>query len=80
MKQVKEGGKQIQGEVWEVDDKCLNRMDMMEGHPSLYCRTPITVSNPEEVQNRKVESYLFQGSVENATANGTNWELLPNEH
>jgi gamma-glutamylcyclotransferase (GGCT)/AIG2-like uncharacterized protein YtfP len=36
------GGKtSIIGEVYEVDDYTLDRLDMIEGHPNFYTRMPI---------------------------------------
>lgn len=36
---LSEGGTQhVKGELWEVDDKTLERLDRLEGHPDMYCR------------------------------------------
>ena len=32
----------VYGEVYEVDDETLARMDHLEGHPKFYTREPIT--------------------------------------
>lgn len=34
-------GAQVIGEVWDVKD--LRPLDMLEGHPNFYLRTPVTV-------------------------------------
>ena len=57
---VRAGSTQILGEVYEVDDKTLSRLDRLEGHPSFYRRTPIRVtegSNADRWQD--VETYLL---------------------
>jgi gamma-glutamylcyclotransferase (GGCT)/AIG2-like uncharacterized protein YtfP len=36
-------------EVWEVDDKTLLSMDVLEGHPNFYYRTPMKVPDLGEV-------------------------------
>lgn len=33
----------IQGEVYHVDEKTLQRLDALEGHPRAYRRTPIVL-------------------------------------
>lgn len=37
------GATSILGEVYEVDATTLARLDRLEGHPRMYCRTPITL-------------------------------------
>lgn len=32
------GFSQVKGEVWDVDDETLERLDHLEGHPRHYCR------------------------------------------
>lgn len=32
------GDNQIHGEIYEVDDATLLRLDQLEGHPTFYCR------------------------------------------
>jgi len=36
----------ITGEVWSVDDNTLQRIDLLEGHPSWYVRELISVMLP----------------------------------
>jgi gamma-glutamylaminecyclotransferase len=33
--------RRIGGEVYEIDDDTLNTLDMIEGHPSFYCREKV---------------------------------------
>jgi len=35
---------QVSGEVYEVDEKTLSRLDRLEGHPNWYCRKMVNVS------------------------------------
>ncbi len=44
----------IAGEVYEVDDATLARLDHLEGHPRYYCREAIAL-----VDDGKVETYLL---------------------
>lgn len=39
--------KKVKGECYEVSKLLLRRVDVLEGHPSLYKREIITVSNDE---------------------------------
>lgn len=39
---TKEDTNLILGEVYEVDDATLERLDMLEGHPRFYCREEVT--------------------------------------
>lgn len=34
----------IQGEVYEVDDRCLQGLDLLEGHPTFYERQEVFTS------------------------------------
>lgn len=35
----------VRGEVWEVDDNTLSRVDRLEGHPNWYQRKQIKLTN-----------------------------------
>ena len=35
---------QVVGHLYKVSDACLESCDRLEGHPTHYCRTPITVA------------------------------------
>lgn len=38
------GNNQIHGEIYEVDDNTLARLDGLEGHPTFYCREIVSTS------------------------------------
>ena len=40
---VKETGSGVKGEVYQVNDKCLEDLDMLEGHPNWYKREIISI-------------------------------------
>jgi gamma-glutamylaminecyclotransferase len=40
----------VRGEVYAVDDQTLVRLDRLEGHPTLYQRTPLRLADGQEVQ------------------------------
>jgi gamma-glutamylaminecyclotransferase len=48
-------GVSVQGELWEVDDECLQRLDWFEGHPDLFRREAVEIEN-----ETGVEAYVFQ--------------------
>lgn len=48
------GEQVVAGEVYEVDAVGLARLDRLEGHPSFYRRTPITLAD-----GAQVETYLL---------------------
>lgn len=48
------GHTSISGEVYEVNTETLAKLDRLEGHPTWYRRTPITLLNDE-----KVETYIY---------------------
>lgn len=51
----------IIGEVYEVSDQELMKLDMFEGHPDVYCRvkTPVIYSTGEEIVNENLWMYVF---------------------
>ncbi len=51
---VAAGEQVVTGEIYEVDAAGLARLDRLEGHPSFYRRTPITLADGDEV-----ETYLL---------------------
>ncbi len=34
----------VKGEVWEVSEKCLLRLDRLEGHPNFYKRETVAIA------------------------------------
>lgn len=51
---VRAGNTSVVGEVYEVSEKGLARLDMAEGHPHFYRRTTIRLEDDTEV-----EAYLI---------------------
>lgn len=50
------GDTAIAGEVYDVSQETLRRLDILEGHPTFYRRTEI------EVEGESVSIYLLQGA------------------
>ena len=56
-------GRSVEGEIWEVDQKCLGLLDDLEGTASgVYARLSIPLLPPHDAL--EVEGYLYLGSVE----------------
>jgi len=53
---VQEGNSAVKGELYEVDDNCLEMLDYIEGHPDLFKREIIEIVGHEEVM-----AYFWQG-------------------
>lgn len=56
---AEEGGKGVHGEIYEIPEKLLARMDSFEGHPHFYRRTEITATL-EDGTKMDVSVYVFQ--------------------
>jgi gamma-glutamylaminecyclotransferase len=54
----------VQGEVWEVDEESLSRIDRLEGHPRWYIRKQRAVVIGEEVCN--VHMYVMPQTSTNS--------------
>lgn len=52
---------EITGEVYEVDDFTLNRLDTLEGHPNWYIREKVPVILEDGTE---VEAWLYFNDVE----------------
>lgn len=52
-------GKNITGEVYEVDDKMLGCLDEIESHPHLYRRTAINVEMVDSNERMDIECYIL---------------------
>ncbi len=59
------GGKtSIVGEVYSVDNYTLDRIDMIEGHPSFYTRLPIELLDSNtELSSVNVEAYFIVDDI-----------------
>ena len=55
------GGKtSIVGEVYAVDDYMLDKLDLIEGHPSFYTRMPIELlDNSTEISSVNAQAYFI---------------------
>jgi gamma-glutamylcyclotransferase (GGCT)/AIG2-like uncharacterized protein YtfP len=65
---VPESNSIVAGEIYEVDDRVLNRLDILEGEGSLYlrCNEKISVNGTE----LNVFAYVWNGSVDKCTKVG----------
>jgi gamma-glutamylaminecyclotransferase len=54
-------GRHVEGELYEVDDECLNRIDSLEGiqDPDGYSRTVIRVSSSERINQGIKEALAY---------------------
>lgn len=76
LKQVDKDGLSINGELWQVDDECLVRLDHEEGvAEGLYTRQVIelapSVSNPLPLS--PIEAYFYIPSVAGLPDCGDSW-------
>jgi len=64
-------GQAIEGELWDVDERCLRRIDEVEGvHVGLYERGPVRLAEPAD---EEAETYFFAGSVAGLAECGPRW-------
>jgi protein phosphatase len=62
----------VEGELWSVDDDCLERLDALEGTAEgLYRREPIGLQAPWEA--RRPQAYLYLRSLEGRPRIGSEW-------
>lgn len=62
----------VAGELWEVDEKCLARLDALEGlEEGLYERVRIALRPPHHSEN--VETYLYALDVSGREHVGAFW-------
>lgn len=74
-------GRPIEGELWQVDDECLAKLDEVECVPDLYQRGAIElqvssragVGSEEDVSVVGAQAYFFQGSVAGLRDCGACW-------
>jgi gamma-glutamylaminecyclotransferase len=65
-------GLAIEGELWEVDEACLRRLDQVEGcDEGLYCRSPVELAPPHH--GSAAVTYLYQKNVDGLAECGTRW-------
>lgn len=55
-----EDGMVVHGELYDIDEKCVERLDRYEGHPSLFKRDEIQI----EGAAGKVVAYFYQHGVD----------------
>lgn len=70
-----EDGLEVEGEVWEVDDDCLQVLDAIEAVPNLYARKPVALANP---RMEGVETYIYQRGVDGMPDCGARWDPSQN--
>ena len=68
---------QIKGELWEVDSRCLQQLDILEGHPVWYERKLVDLDNGEKAylyfNNRSVGKHNITDGDFRAFAGKTEW-------
>lgn len=64
------GNLSVAGELWEVDNRCLNRLNKIEKVPYYYNLEKINIK-----YHKNVFAYIWQLDVENMLLVGSNWEL-----
>lgn len=66
-------GQNIEGELYEVDNRCLKRLDYLEGVPHHYDRKIIKVKK-ENNEEEKAIIYIYQRDTKNLIKyRGTSW-------
>lgn len=55
---IKEGSDSVKGEVYEVDDKLLQLLDRIEGHPHMYERRQVKLES-----GKNASMYYYKGRV-----------------
>lgn len=62
-------GKSIEGELWEVDENCLAKLDQIEGHPVLFKRGQIHLAD----DNFYTEAYFWNQEIEEGMIEIEKW-------
>lgn len=70
-------GISVKGEVWDVDEICLQRLDSFEGHPGLFKRQKINIKG---LSNEEVMAYLWNGDTEDLTPIGNEFKQQPHRN
>lgn len=77
LKEDEDEGKEIEGELYEVDEQCLANLDRVEGAPHLYSRSAVTIQNPPFNEGGKnlIQSYFYNGDISECSEVGTSWPI-----
>jgi len=68
---VKQGNTSVEGELYEVDEDCLKRLDRIEGAPFLYKQAKVELETHPELD---CKTYIYQQSVKSLTECGCSWD------
>ena len=72
MIEAAEGGRSIEGEIWQVDSSCLAQLEILEDTAhGLYARAPIHLLPPHA--DLAVEGYLYQLDITGRRELGERW-------
>lgn len=52
-------GYHIEGELYEVDDAQLGRLDQLESHPKMYIRKDVTVTRDKDVTAEEIQAQTY---------------------
>lgn len=66
----------VKGELYEVDDATLRSCDCLEGHPTMYKRTPIEVRMNTRGNPIKCETYFYQGHIHGVVCTDGVWPRI----
>jgi gamma-glutamylaminecyclotransferase len=64
-----DGGVEVRGELWAVDDRILAQLDEYEGVPNWFIRQDIAVRDCFET----VQAYLYNQNVPPGAISGNEW-------
>jgi gamma-glutamylcyclotransferase (GGCT)/AIG2-like uncharacterized protein YtfP len=65
-------GLTIEGELWEVDEACLLRLDRIEGcDMGLYRRALVELASPHDALS--AVTYLYEKNIDGLADCGTHW-------
>ena len=74
----------VRGQVFDVDERMLNRLDQLESHPVLYERKPIEVEvqpcDGSPLRKEKIDTYLLTDFREDMKLLETLEEYKSEEH
>lgn len=65
---IHQGNQMVTGEIWEVSDQLLKRLDIFEGHPNLFKRTDL------EAEHEPIWYYAWNGSTSRDQIRGGVWK------